>query len=66
MRKRECFLFVLKSSHICYYIICMTVRLIGKWNCVGLFRTLQNISVDAFGDFLPNISDAEDAIRGFL
>ena len=28
MRKLQCFLFVLKRSYICYYIICMTVPLI--------------------------------------
>ena len=27
MRKFQCSLFVLKRSHICYYIICMTVPL---------------------------------------
>ena len=27
MQKFQCLLFVLKQSHICYYIICMNVRL---------------------------------------
>ena len=31
MQKLPCFLFVLKRSYICYYIICMTTPLITKW-----------------------------------
>ena len=31
MQKLPCFLFVLKRSYICYYVICMTIPLITKW-----------------------------------
>ena len=43
MRKFHCLLFVLKRSHICYYIICMTVPLTNLQNsqrkhlCQSLF-----------------------------
>ena len=44
----------------------MTVPLKGKWNCEGLFRTLQKISDGAFEDLLPNISYEKGAIGGVL
>ena len=39
MRKFECLLFVLKRSYICYYMICMTVPLIRKFEMLYATET---------------------------
>ena len=42
MGQFQCLLFVLKQSYICYYIICMTVPLIEKFEHVSTFQVAES------------------------
>ena len=44
MRKFQCLLFVLKRSYICYYIICMTVKVLVGVSLV--FSTINKVNTD--------------------